>query len=180
MNGNNVPEKTVRGAREPVVALSGSQRSEWQLRNSIWSCRCHVSEVVDQRRRLRRLHPGGDNRSGYQQGVVGHRGGEGYEGGHLLASIFGGPGEKVNLVPQHAFQNRGAGPSNVPDVPREDLEVWHNVETDIRHQLDADSPDVKIDWEAKPIYEGSSQVPSSIALKVRVGDGRSLTYEFPN
>ncbi|WP_237249207.1 DNA/RNA non-specific endonuclease, partial [Spelaeicoccus albus] len=126
------------------------------------------------------LHPGDDNRSGHQQGIVGHRGGEGYEGGHLLASIFGGPGEKVNLVPQHMFQNRGAGPSNVPDVPREDLEVWHKVETDVRSELNAQGSDVKVDWEARPVYEGSNQVPSSIQLEVAVGHGPPAYYTFPN
>lgn len=70
--------------------------------------------------------------------------------------------------------------SNVPDVSQEKLQVWHHVETDVRAELKTQGSDVKVDWEAKPIYEGSNQVPSSIALKVNVGDGRALTYEFPN
>lgn len=103
-----------------------------------------------------------------------------YGGGHLLASIFGGPGEKVSLVPQHMFQNRGAGPSNVPDVPREDLEVWHKVETDVRAELNTHGSHVKVDWEAQPVYEGANEVPSRIDLTVSIDGKRPRTYHFVN
>jgi DNA/RNA non-specific endonuclease len=46
------------------------------------------------------------SRNGYQQLIVGQVGGPGYEGGHLIASLFGGAGEKINLIPQLAGVNR--------------------------------------------------------------------------
>jgi hypothetical protein len=47
-------------------------------------------------------------RNGYQQGKVGKSGAAGDEGGHLIASIFNGPGEKLNLVPMNGNFNKGA------------------------------------------------------------------------
>lgn len=45
-------------------------------------------------------------RNGYQQGKVGSCGLDD-EGGHLIATKLGGPGEKINLVPQNMNLNRG-------------------------------------------------------------------------
>ncbi|HGX8801968.1 TPA: DNA/RNA non-specific endonuclease, partial [Escherichia coli] len=39
------------------------------------------------------------DRNTYQQCKAGKCGSSGDEGGHLIASIFNGPGEKLNLVP---------------------------------------------------------------------------------
>lgn len=47
-------------------------------------------------------------RNAYQQGKVGKTGIPGDEGGHLIATQLGGPGEKINLVPQNMNLNRSA------------------------------------------------------------------------
>jgi hypothetical protein len=47
------------------------------------------------------------DRNTWQQAAAGHAGGDGYDGGHLIASLFGGAGERINLVPQLAKVNRG-------------------------------------------------------------------------
>lgn len=39
--------------------------------------------------------------------VSGRIGGAGYDGGHLIGTLFGGAGERINLVPQLASVNRG-------------------------------------------------------------------------
>ncbi|MDC6379307.1 DNA/RNA non-specific endonuclease [Pseudomonas graminis] len=40
-----------------------------------------------------------NDRNTYQQCVAGKCGVSGDEGGHLIASVFNGPGEKLNLLP---------------------------------------------------------------------------------
>jgi DNA/RNA non-specific endonuclease len=45
-------------------------------------------------------------RAKYQQNKVGKSGNAGDEGGHLIASIFNGPGEKLNLVPMNGNFNK--------------------------------------------------------------------------
>ena len=47
------------------------------------------------------------DRNTWQQAAAGHVGGDGYDGGHLIASLFGGAGERINLVPQLSTVNRG-------------------------------------------------------------------------
>lgn len=50
---------------------------------------------------------GSGDRNVYQQVVSGRIGGEGYDGGHLIGTLFGGAGERINLVPQLSSVNRG-------------------------------------------------------------------------
>jgi len=46
-------------------------------------------------------------RNCYQQGKAGKCGIPGDEGGHLIGTYLGGPGERINLVPQNMNLNRG-------------------------------------------------------------------------
>ncbi len=48
------------------------------------------------------------DRNTYQQCKAGKCGNQGDEGGHLIASIFGGPGERLNVVPMDGNLNKGA------------------------------------------------------------------------
>ncbi|WP_275554455.1 DNA/RNA non-specific endonuclease [Mixta sp. Marseille-Q2659] len=48
-----------------------------------------------------------NDRNIYQQCKAGKCGNPGDEGGHLIASIFNGPGEKLNLVPMDGNLNKG-------------------------------------------------------------------------
>jgi filamentous hemagglutinin len=47
------------------------------------------------------------DRNTYQQCIAGKCGLAGDEGGHLIASILGGPGEGLNLVPMNGNLNKG-------------------------------------------------------------------------
>lgn len=47
------------------------------------------------------------DRNTYQKCKAGKCGSSGDEGGHLIASIFNGPGEKLNLVPMDGNLNKG-------------------------------------------------------------------------
>ncbi len=49
-----------------------------------------------------------NDRNTYQQCKAGKCGVDGDEGGHLIASIFNGPGEKLNLVPMDGNLNKDA------------------------------------------------------------------------
>jgi DNA/RNA non-specific endonuclease len=82
------------------------------------------------------------DRATYQQGKVGKSGVAGDEGGHLIASIFNGPGEKLNLVPMNGNFNKGA----FRDMERMLADAAANgknvhVKIDIVHSGDAARPD---------------------------------------
>ena len=46
------------------------------------------------------------DRNEYRQRCVGHEGGCGYDGGHLIAWVLGGSGDGVNMVPMTRYLNR--------------------------------------------------------------------------
>ncbi|MCA8140150.1 DNA/RNA non-specific endonuclease [Burkholderia multivorans] len=48
------------------------------------------------------------DRNGYQQVETGREGDSGDDGGHLIATILNGAGEKLNIVPMDSNLNRGA------------------------------------------------------------------------
>lgn len=102
-------------------------------------------------------------RNGYQQRVAGREWRlEVDEGGHLIATKFGGPGERINLVPMDRALN-GAGKNN-----------WWNLEhrwlglRKAGHQVH-----VKID----PEYPGQSKRPEAFDVEFR-HDGRLEQREF--
>ena len=77
-------------------------------------------------------------------------------GGHLIASIFGGAGEGVNLVPMNTRLNGSGGP-------------WYNMETEWRNALDAgQSVNVRI----QPSFSGSSTRPDSFRVEYTIGSTR--------
>ena len=101
------------------------------------------------------------DRNTWQQAAAGHVGGEGYDGGHLIATQFGGAGERINLVPQLATVNRGEF--------REMERQWA--------QAVLDGKTVRV--EVNPVYAGSSQVPIRIDVESWV-DGVRTERSFPN
>lgn len=84
------------------------------------------------------------DRNAYQQVMAGRVGGEGYDGRHLIATLFGGAGERINLVPQLASVNRGEF--------REMEKMWAEA-------LRA-GKSVKV--EVSPVYAGATKVPGDI------------------
>ena len=62
------------------------------------------------------------DRNEYQQGCVRKCGDVGDEGGHLIAAILGGSGDRINIVPQAQTLNRGA---------------WRDMEKSLKQALDA-------------------------------------------
>ena len=83
----------------------------------------------------------------YQQLIAGQVGGEGYEGGHLIAKLFGGAGERINLIPQLSSVNRG------------EFRVME------KEWADAIRAGKEVKVEVSPIYSGSSKVPDDLLVK---------------
>ena len=101
------------------------------------------------------------DRNTYQQIMAGKIGGEGYDGGHLLATLYGGAGEKVNLIPQLSAVNRGEF--------REMERTWADA---IR-----EGKSVKV--EVSPVYSNAGKVPDVVEVRYWV-DGVLKERTFPN
>ena len=102
------------------------------------------------------------DRNGYQQCKAGNCGLPDDEGGHLIASIFDGPGERLNLVPMNANLNKGA---------------WKSMENEWANALkNGKSVKVKIE----PIYSGSAIRSDSFSVKYSIDDGRPIIMDFTN
>ncbi len=101
------------------------------------------------------------DRNTWQQAAAGHVGGEGYDGGHLIASLFGGAGERINLVPQLSTINRGEF--------REMERQWA--------QAVLDKKTVRV--EVNPVYTTDSRVPTLIDVVYWI-DGKPTSRQFGN
>lgn len=86
-----------------------------------------------------------------------------YDGGHLIATLFQGPAEKVNLVPQLAEQNRHGD--------------WRAMERDWAHKL---SQNKSIDVEIRISYNDDSQTPSMIKTLSKIDGKNSRPLKFEN
>jgi DNA/RNA non-specific endonuclease len=102
-------------------------------------------------------------RNTYQQGVAGRA----YrlpddQGGHLIASIFNGPGEAVNLKAMNGNFNMGAF---------RDLE---------RTLADAVASGKKVEVKIDVVHSGDSLRPDQFVVKYQIDAGRPVSVEFDN
>ncbi|EBA9414188.1 DNA/RNA non-specific endonuclease [Salmonella enterica] len=103
-----------------------------------------------------------NDRNTYQQCKAGKCGVDGDEGGHLIASIFNGPGEKLNLVPMDGNLNKGA---------------WKKMENTWANALkDGKQVNVKVE----PSYSGSNVRPDSFTVTYQIGNERPVREIFNN
>ena len=102
------------------------------------------------------------DRNKYQQCKTGKCGLEADEGGHLIASIFDGPGERINMVPMDGNLNKG---------------VWKKMENSWAKAID-EGKDVSV--KILPTYSGSSVRPDSFVVTYRIGNGREIRERFVN
>lgn len=102
------------------------------------------------------------DRNGYQQGKAGRSGEENDEGGHLIASIFNGPGEKVNLVPMDGNLNKGE---------------WKKMENTWAKALEQ-GKEVKVTVEPK--YSGASARLTSFNISYQIGNERPVVRNIKN
>jgi hypothetical protein len=92
------------------------------------------------------------DRNTYQQGKVANCGNSGDCGGHLIASMFGGPGEAINLVPMDAKLNGSGG-------------AWFQLETQWKNAINAGK---KVEVNIQPVYSGSSARPDSFRVQYKI------------
>ncbi len=83
------------------------------------------------------------------------------DGGHLVASIFDGPGEQINYAPMNSNLNRGA---------------WKRMENDWANAL-KEGKQVNVD--IQPIYDGASKRPTAFEVLYDI-DGEEEFVEFAN
>ncbi|WP_392565037.1 DNA/RNA non-specific endonuclease [Orbus wheelerorum] len=81
---------------------------------------------------------------------------EGDEGGHLIASMLNGSGEKINMLPMNANLNRGA---------------WKQMENTWAKALqNGKSVNVRIE----PVYSSTNIRPDKFKVKYSINNGRSV------
>ncbi len=102
------------------------------------------------------------DRNTYQQAAAGHSGKPGDEGGHLIATIMNGPGEKLNLVPMNGNLNKGA---------------WKQMENSWAEALKDGKP---VAVTIEPVYAGKSIRPESFNVTYRIGNERPVEHIFKN
>ncbi|WAF77969.1 hemagglutinin repeat-containing protein [Aeromonas dhakensis] len=103
-----------------------------------------------------------NDRNTYQQCVAGKCGISGDEGGHLIASVFNGPGERLNLLPMNANLNKGA---------------WKKMENVWAKALN-EGQSVKID--IRPSYISDGTRPDKFKVVYSMGGGRPIEKVFNN
>nr|WP_256544513.1 DNA/RNA non-specific endonuclease [Pseudomonas sp. HMSC08G10] len=103
-----------------------------------------------------------NDRNTYQQCVAGKCGIDGDEGGHFIASIFNGPGERLNLLPMNGNLNKGA---------------WKTLENQWASALkEGKSVGVK----NEPVYAGGSVRPEEFTVTYQIGSERPIREAFVN
>ena len=102
------------------------------------------------------------DRNKYQQCKAGICGNADDEGGHLIASIFNGPGEKINLVPMNGNLNKGE---------------WKKLENTWAGALN-EGKSVRVAVE--PVYSGNTVRPVSFKIEYSIGNGRPIIKVFQN
>jgi filamentous hemagglutinin len=102
------------------------------------------------------------DRNTYQQCVAGKCGNVGDEGGHLIASIMGGPGERLNLVPMDGNLNKG---------------VWKKLENEWAAALKEGK---QVQVRIEPAYNGNSVRPDRFTVTYQVGNERPIKKDFNN
>jgi filamentous hemagglutinin len=101
------------------------------------------------------------DRNKYQQCTTGKCGLDD-EGGHLLASVLDGPGEKINLVPMDGNLNKGA---------------WKSMENAWVKAVDEGK---KVNVKIEPVYGGPGVRPDRFVISYSINGGRPVTIDFKN
>ncbi|MCP4991675.1 MAG: hypothetical protein GY928_38125 [Colwellia sp.] len=86
-----------------------------------------------------------------------------YDGGHLIGTLFKGPAEKINIVPQLAKQNRYG--------------KWRKMEQKWTKKLDQ-GKDVEVEILVE--YGDDGLTPKSIFGDFKVNSGEPIPFEFDN
>lgn len=111
------------------------------------------------------LQLGKNDRNSYQQKVSGRNDrGDDDHGGHLIASMFKGPGEGINIVPMDKTFNGSGG-------------EWGQLEKTWQSALKSNKS-VKVN--IQPIYSGTSKRPASFMIEQMINGVRLETKHLKN
>ena len=121
-----------------------------------------LSPIESKERNYLKRHPKGQVKHG---GAIAKSEGkmDSYDGGHAVGTVFMGPAEKINIVPQLSKENRHGG--------------WANMEGEWRKNLKSGQ---SVDVEIKFAYDGDSKVPSKILGEYKMGKGKPKEFTFSN
>ncbi|WP_062567643.1 DNA/RNA non-specific endonuclease [Pseudoalteromonas arabiensis] len=86
-----------------------------------------------------------------------------YDGGHLIGTLFQGPAEKINLVPQLKGQNRYG--------------EWREMEKEWAKELDKDN---EVEVEISVTYDGDNTSPKTLFATYMVDGNEPIEKEFDN
>jgi hypothetical protein len=92
------------------------------------------------------------------------------DGGHIVASRFGGIGEAINLIAQNRKENRRRKNFD---------ENWFGLENKVASLL-AQLPDTPIDWTVELTYPDQSVRPRSLVATYTQGAAPPVTKRFKN
>ena len=107
-----------------------------------------------------------NDRNKYQQTNSGKNAGRlpDDHGGHLIASMFKGPGEGINIVPMDKTFNGSSG-------------KWYQLESDWKKALESNqSVKVKI----QPVYSGAGKRPDSFIVTHQIGSTAPIRQTLKN
>ena len=106
-----------------------------------------------------------NDRNRYQQKVSGRTDRKPDDhGGHLIASMFKGPGEGINIVPMDKTFNGASG-------------AWYQLENDWKKALESNKT-VKVN--IQPVYSGASKRPDSFIINQNINGVRQPTLQLKN
>lgn len=168
----NAAEAEAREAGRLVIRETPGKKAEWNAAlnaelkpNATYVLTNGHSYTTDALGRVTKaegtLTPATVDRNAYQQLLAGRAGGEGYDGGHLIGTMLGGAGERINLVAQLSSINRGE---------------FRVMEKSWAEAIQA-GKNVRV--EVSPAYSGTGQVPASIEVRYWI-DGVLKERSFPN
>ncbi|CAM3822291.1 DNA/RNA non-specific endonuclease [Parendozoicomonas haliclonae] len=94
---------------------------------------------------------------------------EQYDGGHLIATLFIGPAEKINMIPQLRRKNQN----------RKIDGQWYNMERDWAVLLESDPPS-EVDIEINIAYEDDQETPKTLWVDSTIDGIIQPREEFEN
>ena len=175
---SNLPEGSSITPKPNVIGLEPGKKGGWNKQlnsvlkpNSKYKVGDHLYETDTEGRVTKvtgKLNLIKHDRNTYQQTKAGKTNGikDGLtddEGGHLIASIFDGPGEQINYAAMDGNLNKGA---------------WKSMEKDWADALKKDPPEI-VDVEINVVYDEISKRPSKFDVFYEI-DGEETMVTFMN
>ncbi|MFH3818944.1 two-partner secretion domain-containing protein [Acinetobacter nosocomialis] len=170
-NGFSLPPKTT----PKVIDLKAGSKGDWNKlankpeSNTIYKFENGYTYKTDANGRVSSvqadLELGKSDRNSYQQKVSGRADrAQDDHGGHLIASMFKGPGEGINIVPMDKTFNGSSG-------------AWYQLESDWKKALE-NNQSVKVN--IQPVYTGASKRPDSFIINQSINGIRQPSLQLKN